>query len=199
MRNKLETYIELLFAGNPEAQELKQDILQHTLDHYDDLIAQGKKPEAAYSLAIAGIGDISELLAGQPVPSAKSQEGPRQKVRDQRMQAVAVALYILCPVPLLLIHNVVGLSLMFVFIAAATALMVLADREEKKLTPRPKLAGTVQNGVAVGGVVLYLLLSFTTRAWGITWLIFPIVGAVNGLIRAVADYLDCKEVPENEK
>ena len=68
MKDQLIRYVDLLFAGAPDASEIKQEILQNTLDRYDDLIAQGKSPQAAYSLSISGIGDVSELL-GQNVPS----------------------------------------------------------------------------------------------------------------------------------
>lgn len=65
MREQLIHYVDLLFAGSPQAAETKQEILQNTLDRYDDLIAQGKTPEAAYRLAISGIGDINEILGSE--------------------------------------------------------------------------------------------------------------------------------------
>lgn len=65
MRENLTRYIDLLFAGAPHAAEIKEEIKQNTLDRYDDLIAQGKSPEAAYQLAISGIGDINEILGTQ--------------------------------------------------------------------------------------------------------------------------------------
>lgn len=67
MREQLVNYVELLFAGAPDSNEIKQEILQNTLDRYDDLLAQGKSPEAAYRLAISGIGDISEILNAEPI------------------------------------------------------------------------------------------------------------------------------------
>ena len=73
MREQLIQYVELLFAGAPGAEEMKQEILQNTLDRYDDLISQGKSEEAAYRLAISGIGDINELLDSQ-VRSAPAPE-----------------------------------------------------------------------------------------------------------------------------
>ena len=57
MREQLIQYVELLFAGAPGSEDIKQEILQNTLDRFDDLISQGKQPEAAYRLAISGIGD----------------------------------------------------------------------------------------------------------------------------------------------
>ena len=41
MREQLIKYVDLLFAGATDAEEVKQEILQNTLDRYDDLIAQG--------------------------------------------------------------------------------------------------------------------------------------------------------------
>ena len=38
MREQLEKYVELLFAGNPGSEEMKQEILQNTLDKFDDYI-----------------------------------------------------------------------------------------------------------------------------------------------------------------
>ena len=63
MRDQLIQYVRLLFAGTPDSYDMQQEILQNTLDRYDDLIDQGKSPEAAYSLSISGIGDINEILA----------------------------------------------------------------------------------------------------------------------------------------
>ena len=72
MREQLIRYVELLFAGAENAGDIQQEIQQNTLDRYDDLIAQGKTPEAAYRLAISGIGDINEILgsAGGAAPKA---------------------------------------------------------------------------------------------------------------------------------
>ena len=62
MKDQLTKYVDLLFAGADHAEEIKMEILQNTLDRYDDLIEQGKTPQAAYSLAISGIGDPSEII-----------------------------------------------------------------------------------------------------------------------------------------
>ena len=87
MRDKLKTYIDYLFAGAPQTAataETKAEILQNTLDKYDDLIAEGKTPEAAYSLAVSGIGDLGDFLTRgvrteappAPSPSPRAQPCP---------------------------------------------------------------------------------------------------------------------------
>ena len=84
MRERLIAYVDLLFAGNPEAEDIKQEILQNTLDKYDDLVAGGKSPEAAYSQAISGIGDISELLkSGRPAETGKTEKWPPAEEKKQ--------------------------------------------------------------------------------------------------------------------
>ena len=66
MREQLIQYVQLLFAGAADCDDTRQEILQNTLDRYDDLVAAGKTPEAAYRLAIMGIGDINEILGRAP-------------------------------------------------------------------------------------------------------------------------------------
>ena len=198
MRERLIAYVDLLFAGNPEAEDVKQEILQNTLDRFDDLVAAGKSPEAAYSLAISGIGDLSELLKG----SSQSQytgaaEMPglteEEKKKKKLMRSVAVGLYILCPVPLFVIQNEIGLCLLLTIVAAATVLMIFNSQNDKKeQEPENTLRGSIRSAVWSVGVIVYFILSFLTGAWHLTWLIFPIVSAVNGLIRAIMDLKEVK-------
>lgn len=204
MREQLEKYVELLFAGSHGTEDIKQEILQNTLDRYDDLISAGKTPEAAYSLAISGIGDISELLqaSGSPAQQPQSQAKtcpPRtqeQRENNRVVRAVAVALFILCPVPLLL-ENVWGLCLLLGMVAVATMLMVATGNSRKQggdegqntvpPTPRQRLRGSIMAAVNALGLVVYFLVSFATHAWYITWLIFVITAALNGLVGACMD------------
>ena len=64
MREKISVYVDELFSDAAltiRNAEVQQEILQHTLDRYDDLIAAGKSEQEAYDEAVAGIGDVSEL------------------------------------------------------------------------------------------------------------------------------------------
>ena len=107
MREQLQQYVTLLFAGAQDCEDIQQEILQNTLDHYDDLIAQGKCPEAAYRLAISGIGDINEILSGAPIAETPvpAPAVPEEDSKKKMMRAIAVALYILCPVPVILLGS----------------------------------------------------------------------------------------------
>lgn len=211
MREQLTQYIDLLFAGAPHATDIKQEILQNTLDRYDDLIDQGKSPQAAYQLAISGIGDINEILGN----SASYQDVPKSQQNDQQtdsvvkptrkkiLQAIGVCLYILCPLPLFILQDVAGLCGLLVFVAVATALMVISggkEKEEEYKSPETKdpdaeLRKAVRSIISVTGLCIYFAISFATQAWYITWIIFPLIAAVQGLVTAC---LDLKEANQNE-
>ena len=204
MKNELTRYIDLLFAGAQDADDIKQEILQNTLDRYDDLIAQGKSPEAAYRLAISGIGDINEILGQSESPYTPPQPQPQPQPDDaaatprrRLLNAISIALYILCPLPLFILQDEIGLSLLLVFVAVATAIRVFAGRSRSDEASERHAAHAAQHKGEYGvlwiiAVIVYLGLSFSTRAWYITWMIFPIFATIQGIIRA------CKDLKEAE-
>ena len=211
MREQLISYVDLLFAATDDAEEIKQEILQNTLDRYDDLITQGKSDQAAYTLAISGIGDISEILDHTAEPfstgvSSAPAVATEPKKNKKLMQAVAVGMYICCPIPVILLSNfgdsILGIVLMFLLIAAATVLMILTDDGKKKseddcgcgASPqkRDPVRRAISKIITTVTLCVYLLISFTTGTWYITWLIFPIAGALNQLINACMDLKEAK-------
>lgn len=212
MREQLIQYVNLLFAGAPDCDEMKQEILQNTLDRYDDLIAEGKVPEAAYRLAIAGIGDLGEILGTTPQQAPVYTRAPKPQSdgdtdKKKWMRAIAVALYILCPTPLFVLCEfgleIIGLCVLLAIVAVATLLIILGAKKEPEeefhvpqtMTPEIELRRSIDKLVTTVGVIAYFAISFTTRQWHITWLVFPIIGAVKGLIHAVLDY---KETVKHE-
>ena len=214
MREQLQQYVELLFAGAPDSEDIKQEILQNTLDRYDDLIAQGKVPEAAYRLAITGIGDINEILgsAAQVIPAAPAREVHPEEdaaaAKRRRIRAIAIGLYIICIIPLIILSElglgILGLCATLSIVAVATVAIIQnqePDDEEdihqsqKTDSPRGELHKSIRSLIGIITLIVYLAVSFLTGAWYITWLIFPLSGAVKGLVRAI---LDLKEAVDHE-
>lgn len=215
MREKLIQYIDLLFAGAHDADDIKQEILQNTLDRYDDLIGQGKSVEAAYQLAISGIGDINEILNSKttqiaPIGRSENEATPIKKpVWKIVLQAVAICLYIVCPIPLFVLQNELGLCGLLAIVGVATALIVIGgskgkeqdkqedsqEDEDQTADPRKQVFKAVDSTVWSIGLCAYFVISFWTQAWYITWVIFPMIGAVQGLIKAC---IDLKEANNHE-
>ena len=207
MREQLIQYVQLLFAGAADCDDTRQEILQNTLDRYDDLIAAGKTPEAAYRLAIMGIGDINEILGRAPgatllpAPAVKpeEQDTPVKKL----LRAIAIGLYILCPIPLFVLSGmrnmgIPGLCGTLTLVAVATVLIILGAKKETENadvepgTPQSALAKSINGLIWAIGLAIYFIVSFLTGAWYITWVIFPITAAVQGLVKAILDLKEGK-------
>lgn len=203
MRGQLIQYVELLFAGARDCEDIKQEILQNTLDRYDDLIAEGKVPEAAYRLAITGIGDVNEILGTKsqtaPVHHASAQQPENNDTPTKKLlRAIAVGLYILCPLPLIVLGefgmDTLGLCGTLSIVAVATILIMLGAKktsqnkdsyESVEEAPKSELNKSISSMVWAIGLALYFIISFTTNYWHITWVIFPILGAVDSLLNAL--------------
>ena len=211
MREQLIQYVNLLFAGAQDCADTKQEILQNILDRYDDLIAQGKPPEAAYRLAISGIGDINEILGGKPEYTAVMQSptpeetGAGDSSFKKIIRAVAIGLYILCPIPLIILSEMgmdtIGLCGTISLVAIATILILLGrkktaviERKEEddsvQRSPRQELRKGVNSLIWAIGLAVYFIISFATMAWYVTWVIFPIIAAIQGLVRAILDLVE---------
>lgn len=213
MREQLRQYVELLFAGNDGVEEIKEEILQNTLDRYDDLIAQGKSPQDAYRLSITGIGDVNEIINGKANPifteeKQTSSYAPLPQfdstatVVSRMMRAIAIFLYIISPIPIFLFSRLgwdeVGICCVLIIVGIATALLLLfkspktqesADYTDRPVHPdsRRELKKSIGKLISTIGLVLYCIITFSTRAWLVTWLIFPIIGAVKGVVNSCID------------
>ncbi len=160
MKAKLKDYIDTIFADTPRSErveELRMEMVQNLYEKYDDFVAEGRTPAAAYNMAISSVGDVSTLLAemagtgsastapsvsgtvqagstgratadpGLPPLSQEEKDTVRRyRLRSAILTAVAVALYILCVTPpILLVYNeMVGMVLMFGMIAVATGMLI---------------------------------------------------------------------------
>ena len=133
MQDRLRNYMDSLFEDAPKTKrvvELKEEILQNLIDKYNDLLMEGKSEEAAYNIAVASVGDVSGLIQDlkaveSPVMrQASEEELDRGRKRNALFISIAVALYILCVIPVMLLEDVGGIILMFVMAAVATALLI---------------------------------------------------------------------------
>ena len=199
MREQLIQYVELLFAGARDCEDIKQEILQNTLDRYDDLVASGKVPEAAYRLAIAGIGDINEILGTTVPPVAALNPAEKSDGGDnfakKILRATAVGLYIISILPLIILcelgMEILGLCGTLAIVAVATVMIMLGAKKEKPAEqekdeePQSELSKSLIGLIWALGLGVYFLVSFTTGAWHMTWVFFPILGALDSLVSAI--------------
>lgn len=213
MKDKLRDYIEELFKDAPPTKktvDMKEEILQNLNEKYKDLVSEGKSEQAAYNIAAASIGDISELIRElKGTDSAQFEAAIEENKyirRSALLTAIAVGIYILSIVPLFLLGNNIGLILLFVFAAIATAILIFNNmtkpesvktantiaeefKEWRESTGEKRRAyKSISSAVWALTVVVYFLISFTTHAWHITWIIFLVAGAINSIVKAIFDW-----------
>lgn len=211
MKDKLRNFIESLFEDAPKNKqtiELKEEMLQNLIDKYNDLVDSGKSSEAAYNIATASIGDIHELIRqiekreeNNPLFEQNYDKGRK---RFALLLSISVMLYILCVVPVILLEdNVLGVVIMFVMVAIATGLILYNNMTKPKYLKKDSTvveefkewkANSTEKNTLYQSItkvmwscitILYFIVSFLTMAWHITWIIFLIGSAIQGIIRAI--------------
>jgi predicted ATP-dependent protease len=215
MIERLREYIDELFAQAPPTKktvEIKEEILQNLNEKYNDLRAEGKSEEAAYNIAVASIGDISELIGELKRNSAANDQSidETQRLKEKQRGAIlvsgAIMLYILSVIPIFILQNTIGLVLMFVFVAVATGMLIYngmtrtqGRKQEETIAAefkqwretnqsRKTVYRSITSSLWAFAVVIYFLVSFWTGGWNLTWLIFLVAIAVNNIIRVLFEY-----------
>ena len=127
-------------------------------------------------------------------------EKENQNIKRKRavLLVIAIFLYITCVIPVIFtdagLDEIVGITIMFVMVAFATCLIVYRSAMYGDHSNKPKMipknetkSNTVFKGVSsvlgILTVIIYLLISFLTGAWYITWIIFLIFGLVKAIIK----------------
>ncbi|MHC1719208.1 MAG: permease prefix domain 1-containing protein [Clostridiaceae bacterium] len=207
MYDELRKRVDELFIYAPKtskAMELKEELTANLIEKYDDLIKEGKSDEEALKGAMAGVGDVSSLIASLKEEYEPTyEELKRESQRSALFISVAVGLYIFGVALLILLaevfgtDGVVGLVAMLTVDAVATGLLIYnansrpkylkeSRPEEKDWSPadreRNNLLRSVKSILWTLIVVVYFLVSFIFSAWAFSWIIFIIGVALEKIV-----------------
>lgn len=120
MSNKVENYVYVLFQDIPKttkALELKEELLANLLDRYNDYIAEGKTENQAYSLAIANLGDIDDILKDViPTENFKIQNNKYRQIKARNV-TFAIILYMFFPIILISLNTIFNNSNLTIMLA----------------------------------------------------------------------------------
>lgn len=215
MREKLKQYIDILFqraALTIRNAELHEEILQNTLDRFDDLLREGKSEEEAYRITVDGVGDLSGLielaqpsaftapLSDHPAPVHPNYR-PVRPAEDDASGAEEYSEYAAEPSRSSRIPRrgaqagVWLLTLVAYFLVSfqtgawylTWVLFLLAPALCWLVSPE-KTRGSAISALWLLAVAVYIFLSFQTGNWHLTWIVFLIAAAATGLVRAIYDY-----------
>lgn len=205
MEERLVNHIDILFSGMPQnanTQEVKDEILQNSIDKYHDLLDEGNDPETAYSKTVASIGDIHSLFPNNMVNIEDKME--RQRKKSALLVTIAVMTYICSIIPCIILADtgleILAVALMFAMIALATGLLIYNGMTKYKPMEEQTMVNEFkqwQSGKPsdkqikkqISGiiwciiVVIYFILSFATGAWYITWVLFLVGEAIDQIVK----------------
>lgn len=211
MQNKLKLAVEMLFENAPrnkKTMDLKDELISNLLDKYNDLVAMGKSEDEAYSLAVASIGDVEELIhslnVGNPLDTTKV-EAARQKTA--KVVTISVGLYIFSIIALIAMEEIFRLRdevsvLVFLGIIGGTTCYLIyhfmtrptyakiddtlvEEFKEWKQTgdQKKQLQRSINSIVWTLITIIYLVISFTFHIWWCSWIIFLIGAVIEKIIK----------------
>ncbi len=179
MREQLKQYIDHLFAatdGSQKARDFHDEILQNTLDRFDEERAAGKTEQEAYRIAVLSLGNTEELL--RPFYPKHENTGA--------LRAIGIVLYCTCFIPVIfcgvagVLPSTLGVTLMFVMIGVATCLMVLSQRSHPSKGGRQaQILRAIGVGLIVSSVGALLFGAGYDQIR--MWRLLPVGGAALGL------------------
>ena len=213
MEDKLRRYVDGLFARTAltqKAVELKEEMLQNLQDKYNDLISEGKTPEAAYNIVIAGIGDVGGLLYELEENEMTQQDLENFEVGRRvsaMLTAIAVMGYILSFLPLIILGIFgsafaakIGVPIMFLMIAGSTGLLIYNSMTKPRFMKdsgtmvdefrewqsdnqdKKTMRRAISSALWTIILALYFIISFWTTAWHVTWIIFLLGAVIEALL-----------------
>jgi hypothetical protein len=217
MVHKIRAHVENLFEGTPDtarAYELKEELISNLTERYNDLVEEGKSEEAAYSIVVTGIGDIGPVISSLREDTAYSTGEMSEYRRLSAIRvSIAVGAYIMSIFIPLITDRVfgddfVGLMIMFMVWAGATGLLVYNSimkpkdmysretvvedfkRYTKAHDQQKAIKRSLHSIIWASATIVYILVSFSTHAWHLTWLIFllaVVAGQILNLIITMND------------
>ena len=149
-----------------------------------------------------------ELLTG----NFNINEAKKANVKSNfaRNIAVAVMLYIFAIIAIVVCaaqfgQPILGVALFFTLIAVATGLLIYngiyysKESKDEKVVKQNAILKQITSIVGLIGLIIYLLVSFLTMAWHITWIIFIITGLVNEIVKLIYTVTHDKGSEEDEQ
>lgn len=218
MEKKIDNYIEVLFSDIPRSKkaiELKEELRANMNERYQDYLQQGESETQAYSLTVANIGNVDEMLCEVMPNESFKEEAQRYRVRNAKLTGFSVGLYILGPAILVASAlfgdqaAVIGVVLLLICTAIATGIIVYSNmsipqeykdyleqsdgRHVVSMRSSNKKMQAILSLFWSVVLVAYLLWSFISSAWQITWIIWPIAGVTSGIIKTIFELRNSNE------
>ena len=141
--------------------------------------------------------EVSTVREGEEVLEENTILDQNYNRKKALFTTVAVMLYILSVVVIIFFSTVlrspiVGVCVFFIVIAIATGLLIYIEmtkpltnekKKEKVLTREDRLYKRITSVLALFVLAIYLIVSFLTMAWGVTWILWIVYALLTEIIK----------------
>ncbi len=141
--------------------------------------------------------EVSTVREGEEVLEENTILDQNYNRKKALFTTVAVMLYILSVVVIIFFSTVlrspiVGVCVFFIVIAIATGLLIYIEmtkpltnekKKEKVLTREDRLYKRITSVLALFVLAIYLIVSFLTMAWGVTWILWIVYVLLTEIIK----------------
>lgn len=209
MNENIRKYVNDLFENAPNtkrANDLKEEIISNAQDKYNDYKEEGKTEEEAYQKVIEEIGEVDELIEelnkSNPISKENYENGKR---KTAFIVSVSVGLYILSIVSCIVtsetgMPDFIAASSFLVLAGVATCLLIYHFMSRPKYNKyedtiveefkewkgkkdsNKEIKKAINSVLWTLTVLIYLVISFASSAWHITWIIFIIATLIENII-----------------
>lgn len=134
--------------------------------------------------------DANELLTGEK----SSVKAPSDNKKSAKTISLSIVLYILSTVWIIfatatLNKPILGVCIFLIIIALATGFLIynaiLNKKKKKQKTREEKLVSQINEIITIFILVIYFIVSFTTMAWHITWILFIINVLIEEIVKLI--------------
>ena len=218
MKEKIRKHINGLFTEAPKtrkAMELKEEMIQNTIEKYEDLVSEGYQEADALQNVIDSIGDVTELFEDLKDKSLFTLPEKDRK-KKAGLTAAAVGMYIFAGAVFVACRvindmyfymgsemGMLGFALAAVLCIPPTCMLVYGahmypvyNKKEESLVEVYKEAAhassqekAVKRSISLiiwmVTLLVYFLLSFFTMRWELTWLMIFVGGCAQAILNLV--------------
>ena len=136
-----------------------------------------------------------ELLTGERKEKTNQPEN-KQNIKEKRAKGIALGVltyfiaivWIMISIPVLMINPIVGAGVFILICGIATYIIIytcITNKIEKETKEKNPLIKRINNIIEIICFITYMIISFTTMAWHITWIIFVICGLLEEIVKLV--------------
>ena len=136
-----------------------------------------------------------ELLTGVKKEKNNQPEN-KQNIKEKRAKGIALGVltyfiavvWIMISIPVLMINPIVGAGVFILICGIATYIIIytcITNKIEKEEKEKNLLIKRINNIIEIICFTTYMIVSFTTMAWHITWIIFIICGLLEQIVKLI--------------